>query len=37
MVFRPWVTTSIDDLGRAVELRVRFLERIARVVREGQL
>jgi len=37
MLFRPRVTTSVDDLSRAVELHDRFLERIPRVVRAEQL
>lgn len=37
MLFRPRITTSLDDLSRAVELHDRFLEQIPRVVRAGQL
>lgn len=36
MLFRPRVTTSVDDLSRAVELFDRFQERIPRVVRPSQ-
>jgi len=35
MVFRPRVTTSLDDLARAVELHDGFLERVPTVVRSG--
>ena len=37
MLFRPRVTTSLDDLARAVELYDRLLEQIPRVVRDQQL
>lgn len=33
MLFRPRVTTSLDDIARTVELHDRFLERIPRAVR----
>lgn len=33
MVFRPRVTTSVDDLARAVEVHEGFLARVPRVVR----
>jgi hypothetical protein len=36
MLFRPRVTTSIDDLGRALDLHEAFLERIPRVVFPGR-
>jgi len=36
MVFRPRVKTSVDDLGRAVDLHAAFLERIPRVVFPGR-
>jgi len=35
MVFRPRVTTSLDDLARAVELHDGFLERVPTAVRSG--
>lgn len=37
MVFRPRTTTSLDDLGRTVELYDGFRERIPGVVRNDQL
>lgn len=37
MLFRPRVTTSVDDIARAIELHDRFLEQIPRVVRDQQL
>ena len=36
MVFRPRVTTSMDDLGRALDLHAAFLERIPRVAFPGR-
>jgi hypothetical protein len=35
MVFRPRMTTSLDDLARALELGDAFAERVPRVVRAG--
>ena len=36
MVFRPRATTSVDDVGRALDLHEAFLERIPRVVFPGR-
>lgn len=37
MLYRPRVTTSVDDLTRAIELQDRFIEQIPHVVRDQQL
>jgi hypothetical protein len=36
MMFRPRATTSLDDVGRALDLHGGFLERIPRVMFPGR-